>query len=267
MTGYRSNNLFQIILELSKVRITIAVAFTTVAGYVLAKGTIDTGVLLPVAGIFLLACGSSVLNHLQESRSDARMKRTRSRPLPAGKISKSGAVVIAALEILTGGLILFLAVGLIPLLLGIFALLWYNVVYTGLKRKTVHAVIPGSVIGAVPPLVGWVSGGGFLNDPDALPIALFFFIWQIPHFYLLALKYGEEYKAAGFPSLSSKYSDFQVRRMIFYWVTLTAIVSIFIPMFQITKSYLTFFAVGILSFRLVYQFLKPVLKQDMKYEW
>ena len=136
MTGYRSNNLFQIILELSKVRITIAVAFTTVAGYVLAKGTIDTGVLLPVAGIFLLACGSSVLNHLQESKADARMKRTRSRPLPAGKISKSGAVVIAALEILTGGLILFLAVGLIPLLLGIFALLWYNVVYTG--RAVLH---------------------------------------------------------------------------------------------------------------------------------
>ena len=266
MAGYRSNNLFQIVLELSKVRITVAVAFTTLAGYVLAKGTIDMGVLLPVAGIFLLACGSSVLNHLQERKADARMKRTRSRPLPAGKISRSGVVFIAAFEIFAGGLILFLAAGIIPLLLGIFALLWYNIVYTGLKSKTVHAVIPGSVIGSVPPLVGWVSGGGFLNDPGALIIALFFFIWQIPHFYLLAYKYGEEYEVAGFPSLSSKYSAFQVRRMIFYWVTLTAIISIFIPMFGITKSYLTLFAVGILSFRLVYQFLKPLLKPDMKYD-
>ena len=131
MPGYRSNNLFQIVLELSKVRITVAVAFTTLAGYVLAKGTIDMGVLLPVTGIFLLACGSSVLNHLQERKVDARMKRTRLRPLPAGKISKSGVIFIAVLEILAGGWILFLAVGMIPLLLGMFALLWYNIVYTG----------------------------------------------------------------------------------------------------------------------------------------
>ncbi len=266
MPGYRSNNLFQIILELSKVRITIAVAFTTLAGYVLAKGTIDTGVLLPVTGIFLLACGSSALNHLQERKSDAKMKRTGSRPLPAGKISKSGVIVTAVTEILAGGFILYLAVGMIPLLLGIFALLSYNIIYTILKSKTVHAVIPGSVIGAVPPLVGWVSGGGLLFDPDALIIALFFFLWQIPHFYLLAYKYSEDYQAAGFPSLTSKYSAFQVRRMIFYWVTLTAIVSMLIPMFEITKSYLTLFAIGILSFRLVYQFLKPLLKPEMEYD-
>lgn len=266
MSGYRSNNLFQIILELSKVRITIAVAFTTLAGYVLTKGTIDTGVLLPVTGIFLMACGSSALNHLQERISDARMKRTSSRPLPSGKVSKDGVIVTAAVEILAGGLVLFLSVGTTPLLLGFFALLWYNIVYTGLKRKTVHAVIPGSVIGAVPPMVGWVSGGGSMIDTKAIIMALFFFMWQIPHFYLLAYKYGEEYEAAGFPSLSSKYTPFRIRRMIFYWVIMTAIASMFIPMFEITKSYITLFAIGILSFRLVYQFLKPLLKQNMKYD-
>ncbi len=266
MTPYQSNNLFQIIMELSKVRITVAVAFTTLTGYVLASGTVDTGVLLPVAGIFLMACGSSALNHLQEIRSDAVMKRTRTRPLPAGKISKTGVIITAAVEATTGGIILFLSEGLVPLLLGIFALLWYNIVYTGLKRKTVHAVIPGSIIGAVPPLVGWVSGGGLLYDTDAFIVALFFFVWQIPHFYLLAYKYGKDYEAAGFPALSAKYDDFRVRRMIFYWVTLTAIASMFIPMFEVTRSYLTLFATGILSFRLVYQFLRPLLKPDMEYD-
>lgn len=266
MPGYKSNNLFQVILELSKVRITFAVAFTTLTGYVLAKGTIDAGVIIPVTGIFLLACGASALNHLQERHYDAKMKRTQYRPLPAGKISVPGVIIVALTEITTGGLILFTGAGILPLLLGMIALFWYNVVYTKLKRITVHAVIPGSVIGAIPPLVGWVSTGASPVNLNAIVLAFFFFIWQIPHFYLLAYKYGEDYEAAGFPSLFSIYSAFQAKRIIFYWVTITAITSMFIPMIGLTKSYITLFAIGILSFRLVYQFIKPIIKPEMIYE-
>ena len=266
MSGYKSSNLFQVILELSKVRITFAVAFTTLAGYVLAKGTIDKGVIFPVLGIFFLACGSSVINHIQERKFDIRMKRTSGRPIPSGKISVEGSLMIALIELITGSVLLYLFPGIQALILGIIALFWYNIIYTKLKKITVHAVIPGSVIGAIPPLVGWVSAGESLLNANAFIIALFFFVWQVPHFYLLAYKYAEDYTSAGFPSITKKYSSFQIRRIIFYWVTLTAVTAMFLPMFEVTTSYITLFAIGILSFRLVYQFIKPIMNQKLEYK-
>ena len=206
MTRYRSGSLLHIILELSKVKITIAVAFTTITGYILAARGYDLGFLLPTLGIFFLACGSSVINHLQERRTDALMSRTSGRPLPAHKISILHAVLIALAETLTGSAILFFIAGAEALLLGLFAMVWYNAVYTFLKRVTPNAVIPGSLIGSIPPLVGWVSAGGDLMTPQAGLLAMFFFIWQVPHFYLLALRYGHEYEKAGLPSIVSRWS-------------------------------------------------------------
>ena len=265
MTAYRSNTLLQVILELSKVRITIAVAFTTIAGYVLAKRTIDLDVIFPVIGIFFMACASSVINHLQERNSDSKMERTKNRPLPSGKIGLTGTMLVAIIEALTGSIILIAGPGILSFLLAFTALLWYNLVYTNLKKISVHAVIPGSVIGAIPPLVGWVAGGGSLADPHSWLMAFFFFVWQVPHFYLLAFKYSRDYGKAGFPSLSSKYSDFQVQKIIFYWVSATAISSMFIPMFEVTKSIITLLAIGILSIRLIYIFIKPVIKPESEY--
>ncbi len=265
MSGYKSQNLFQVIIELSKVKITFAVAFTTLAGYVLAKGTIDTGIIVPVFGIFFLACGSSVINHIQEKKSDTKMKRTSERPLPSGKITVKQAVIVASIEILAGASMLFFLVGFEAFILGITAMIWYNIVYTNLKKVTVHAVVPGSLIGAIPPMVGWVAAGSSLLSFQAFIIALFFFVWQVPHFYLLAYKYSNDYKSAGFPSLISKYSTFQVKRLIFYWITVTAITAMFIPMFRITTSYITLVAIGILSFRLVIIFIRPIMNQSIDF--
>ncbi len=265
MTAYRSNTLFQVFLELSKVRITVAVAFTTIAGYVLSKKTIDAGVIMPVAGIFFMACGASVINHLQERKSDRKMERTKNRPLPSGKVTVLMAVILAAAEVIAGSVLLLTGPGLVSFLLALFALIWYNAVYTNLKRYTVHAVIPGSLIGSVPPLVGWVSAGGSLLDPHAWIIAFFFFIWQVPHFYLLAMKYSKDYYLAGFPALSDKYSPYQSRRIVFYWVAATAICSMFIPMFGVTGSILTLLGIGVLSMRLIYLFIKPVMHPGWEY--
>ena len=95
-----------------------------------------------------------------------------------------GALILFVTEILSGSLILYLAANPLALLLGWLALVWYNLVYTFLKRITPHAVIPGSFIGAIPPLIGWVAAGGSLLDFRAWVLALFFFVWQVPHFYL-----------------------------------------------------------------------------------
>ncbi|MDO8896327.1 MAG: protoheme IX farnesyltransferase, partial [Bacteroidales bacterium] len=204
-----------LLAEISKIKITFAVALTTIAGYLLAKGSFDAGLILPTLGIFILACGSSALNHVQDSDRDRLMKRTSNRPIPSGRISRSGALIVAIILSVLGSLLIYLGSDFVGFQLGLLALIWYNGIYTPMKRKTAFAVIPGSVIGAIPPVVGWVAGGGELFSSQALILAFFFFIWQVPHFWLLMLKYGDEYVKAGYPSITQLYDEKQIRYITF----------------------------------------------------
>jgi protoheme IX farnesyltransferase len=232
------------LLELSKVRITFAVSLTTITGYVLASGQFDAGLILPTLGIFLLACGSSALNHYQEKDKDSLMERTKNRPIPSGRISANGALAVALLLSVSGSLLVYFGSGFLALQLALLALIWYNAIYTPLKKRTAFAVVPGSVIGALPPLVGWVAGGGSLADPRALIIAFFFFIWQVPHFWLLMLKFGKEYEKAGFPSLTSVYSEKQIKYTTFIWTMATGVTALMLPAFNIINS--TVIGIGLL---------------------
>ncbi|MBE0650505.1 MAG: protoheme IX farnesyltransferase [Bacteroidales bacterium] len=217
-------NFLSLLAELNKVRITIAVTLTTLAGYTLAHKQIDTGVILPLIGIFILACGSAALNQYQERDRDILMKRTQNRPIPSGKISPRSAAIIAFSEIIIGTIIIYVGSNPEAALLGFLAFVWYNLIYTPLKRKTAFAVIPGSVIGSLPPVVGWVAGGGALTDPKLLVLAFFFFISQVPHFWLLMLKYGQEYVDAGYPSITTALNQKQIKRVTFVWTVATALV-------------------------------------------
>jgi heme o synthase len=226
----------RILAELSKVKITFAVALTTIAGYLLASGQFDSGMILPTLGIFILACGSSALNHYQDSDRDRLMERTKNRPIPAGKISRNKTLLIAIVLSAFGSVLIYIGSDFVGFQLGLLALIWYNAIYTPMKRKTAFAVVPGSVIGAIPPLVGWVAGGGSIADPHAMILAFFFFIWQVPHFWLLMLRYGKEYEKAGYPSITSLYSDRQLRYITFLWTFATAISALMIPMFGLITS-------------------------------
>jgi protoheme IX farnesyltransferase len=221
----------KLLLDLSKVKITFAVSFTTIAGYILSKGSFDSGMILPTLGIFLLACGSSALNHYQDADRDKLMKRTANRPIPSGKISRTETLVFAIFFAALGSALIYIASGMLAMQLGILALIWYNGIYTPLKRKTAFAVIPGSVIGSIPPLVGWVAGGGELFTVQAGLLAFFFFIWQVPHFWLLMLKYGPEYTDAGYPSITQIYSEKSIRFMTFNWTFATAVAALMLPVF------------------------------------
>lgn len=218
--------MFKLLLDLNKVKITIAVTFTTFAGYVLAKNTVDWSVLIVLLGIFILACGSAALNHYQDSDKDAIMERTKNRPIPSGKISPKMVFVIAIVELVLGTVILYMGSNMLATQLGLLAFIWYNGIYTPLKKKTAFAVFPGSIIGALPPMVGWVAGGGSLSDPRLVILAFFFFIWQVPHFWLLMLKYGKEYQKAGYPSITDKIGTFQIKMATFVWVFATAVTAI-----------------------------------------
>jgi protoheme IX farnesyltransferase len=218
----------RIILELNKVKITFAVMLTTIAGYVLASHSLDTGLILPTLGIFILACGSAALNHYQDKDKDVLMERTRHRPIPSGKIDARWVFLLGLAEVVLGTYLIYIGSNFLAAQLGVLALVWYNFIYTPLKRKSAFAVIPGSIIGALPPMVGWVAGGGSISDPQLLILAFFFFIWQVPHFWLLMLKYGKEYENAGYPSITSMISKDQIKRATFMWTAATAVSALMI---------------------------------------
>lgn len=256
----------KIFFELTKIKITFAVMLTTIVGYALAANHLSYEMIVPVLGLFILAMGSAVLNQYQEFELDSKMDRTKYRPIPSGKISPFNALLLSISMIFIGSALLYLFSGFDALWLGLLALIWYNVIYTPMKRKTPFAVIPGSVIGALPPLVGWVAGGGNLLDPRALILAFFFFIWQVPHFWLLMIKYGEQYEEGGFPSLQRFYSEKHIRWVTFLWTVSTAISAMMLPAFKVIKSEVTAIGIVAISTWLIFSFIK-LLKFDEHIEF
>ncbi len=225
-----------LLLSLGKIRISLLVTLTAAAGYILATGQAGAPMLLPTVAVFLLAFGSCGLNQYQERAIDASMERTRGRVLPSKRLTPKAALTISLAEISLGSLLLLFAVNPLAFLLGLFAVFWYNGVYTYLKQKTAFAVIPGALIGAIPPAIGWVSGGGDLLDPGMWGIALFFYMWQAPHFWLLLFDFGKEYEAAGLPSVTKVFSTKQIKRILFIWLLSTGVSCLLIPLFGVGAS-------------------------------
>jgi protoheme IX farnesyltransferase len=224
-------NSLKIFLEIIKFRITVLVTFTTGLGYILAADNISFGLFYPITGIFLLACAASAFNHYQERETDSLMRRTMRRPIPSGRIEPQTVLVIAGVILLMGSVELLLTTNLLTLGIGLVTFLWYNGVYTPLKKKTAWAIIPGSLVGALPPIAGWTAAGGSLGDPRIFIIALYFFVWQIPHFWLLLMLYADDYRKGGFPTLNEIFTTAQLKRITFSWLAATVMIAVSIPMF------------------------------------
>lgn len=221
-----------IFLEFGKVRISSLATLTMIAGYLLARGGFSWELVVVTAGVFLLACGSSTLNQIQERDIDGFMDRTQDRPLPSQRVSLSYAIGLAVIAIVSGALIVLAASNVNAMVLGLIAVGWYNGVYTPLKRMTAFAAVPGGVVGAIPPIIGWVAAGGSALDPRILAVAFFFFMWQVPHFWLLLLfSCGEDYEKAGLPSMTRVFSHEQIARITFAWILGTAAACVLIPLF------------------------------------
>jgi len=176
-----------------------------------------------IAGVFLLACGASALNQYQERDADARMARTAARPIPAGRIRPSAALRFAIVLIALGDALLFLGDSWTAPLLGLAAVFWYNGVYTPLKVRSAFAAIPGALVGAIPPAIGWTAGGGGLGDPPLLALCFFFFMWQVPHCLVHLAAFGQEYEDIGRPCLTSVFTGRQLDRLTFQWLLATAV--------------------------------------------
>ena len=216
-------------LTLGKVTIAIPVALTGFLGYFMARSVLDLEVIYTIAGVFLLALGSGALNQVQERRTDALMKRTAGRPLPSGAISLQSALVFVILSSAAGTFFLLLTGSLTASALGLFTLAWYNLVYTPLKKRTAFAVLPGAVIGALPPLIGWTAAGGELLDMEILAVAFVLFMGQMPHYWLLLLKIGSEFEEAGLPSITSLLEAHQIRNLSYTWIAATGVSVLMLP--------------------------------------
>jgi protoheme IX farnesyltransferase len=210
------------VTELCKPRISIPVTLSAVAGFVLSSHGEMPGLISMAAGMLILTGGCSALNQYQERDIDAHMDRTRKRPIPSGKISPARALALSVIFIVAGIMLIAHAGGALAAMLGLAGAGIYNGMYTFLKKKTAFAVVPGALVGAIPPAVGWVSAGGAILNFRLGVLCFFFFIWQMPHFWLFLLRYGEEYERAGMPSLTRVFSKEQLKRIVFTWTLATA---------------------------------------------
>jgi protoheme IX farnesyltransferase len=190
-------------LELSKARIVMLVLITTAAGYLIGNtGPIDWMAFFhALFGTALVAAGTNALNQYVEREHDKKMKRTRLRPVPDGRISPRAALFFSAAIAILGTLYLGLATNWLTAGLGALTLASYIFVYTPMKRATNLCTIVGAVPGAIPPMMGWVAATGSI-DPGAWLLFAILFFWQMPHFMAISWIYREDYARGGFAMLA-----------------------------------------------------------------
>ncbi len=221
-------------LTLCRVPVALFTASATATGFLIAAPH-ARGLAQTAAAVFLLACGASALNQWQERDIDSRMERTRNRPLPAGRMTRRRALAVSVLAVLAG-LALLLTQGVTPAFFGAIAVLWYNFLYTPLKRRTAFAAVYGAPSGMIAPIIGWNAAGGSLGDPRILPLAMLFALWQVPHFWLLLLRESDAYGAAGLPSLTALLPRDRIARLIAVWTLAAASASLALPLFGLVRS-------------------------------
>jgi heme o synthase len=223
-------------LQLSKLTIMLPVSLTGFTGYFIYDPHLSVRIILLTLGILFMAISASALNQVQEAIPDGIMPRTRNRPVPAGRISKTDAIIFSGCSLVAGFLLIWFNGTAQAVLTGLFTIFWYNGVYTLSKRFTAFAVVPGALTGALPPLIGWLAAGGGIWDKHIIFLEFLFFIGQIPHFWLLILRYGKDYKLAGFPVIADVFKKDQINRLTFTWILTAVMAALFLPFFGIIRN-------------------------------
>jgi heme o synthase len=224
--GLRSLALVRDYISLTKPRIIALLLLTTVATMFVADpaGPADATILLTMLGGYLAAGGAGAINHYLDRDLDARMARTRGRPLVAGRIEPVHGLVFGIVLGASAFALFWFAVNPLSALLAMAGLLGYVFVYTlWLKPLTPQNIVIGGAAGAVPPLVGWAAATGGLSLHAVWPFAIVFF-WTPPHFWALSLLIKDDYADAGVPMLPVVRGEAETRRQIvIYSVVLVAV--------------------------------------------
>jgi len=185
-------------LALTKPRITLLILLCAGVGYWFGCGASFHPAILAHAllGTALLASGTSELNQWYEVESDAKMRRTRRRPLPAGRIKRRSGLVFGLLLSASGFADLWFGTNLLAAALGLFTVLSYLLIYTPLKQRSPACTTVGAIPGAMPPLIGYAAAGHGI-DAGGLALFLILFVWQFPHFDAIAWIYRDDYARGG----------------------------------------------------------------------
>jgi protoheme IX farnesyltransferase len=226
MTAIALPRHFNVYLDLCKPKVVALIVFTAMVGMALASPG-----LLPLQpfvfgtiGISLAAAGAAALNHVIDRRVDARMVRTRHRPLPTGAVDETNAVLFAIGLSVLSMLILTVFVNALTAILTFASLIGYAVIYTGwLKRATPQNIVIGGAAGAAPPVLGWTAVTGEVHA-YALILFLIIFAWTPPHFWALAIYRRQEYAGVGLPMLPVTHGvEFTRWQILFYTIMLVLV--------------------------------------------
>jgi protoheme IX farnesyltransferase len=189
-------------LALTKPRLNFLVVVTAAVGYYLGAGdNLELMKLVEaIVGTALVAGGAAALNQVYERGTDSLMRRTRTRPMAAQRLTSSEATIFGLALATIGMGVLAVSANPLAAFLALLTLISYNAVYTPMKRRSQMATLVGAVPGALPPIIGWAAARGTLTA-EAWALFAIVFVWQIPHFMAIAWLYRDDFGRAGFPLL------------------------------------------------------------------
>lgn len=212
---------------LTKPHLSLSIGFSAFFGSSLAVQSLSRNNLYIGFAIFILACGCSCLNNIQDRHLDRYFLRTKARALPQKRVSLEIASVLSSICILLPIALLFLYSPNIEAgILAIASVIFYNALYTPLKKNSIMAILPGVICGMLPVLIGYAAIGG-TGFPTHLVIAcVIFMAWQIPHTWLIILHYYPDYKKNKLPSFLDLFGPQTIKRLIFIWVVALSVMMV-----------------------------------------
>uniref|UniRef100_UPI00404B291E heme o synthase n=1 Tax=Gelidibacter sp. TaxID=2018083 RepID=UPI00404B291E len=218
--------------EITKIRLSVSVVFSSIAGYLLGAETVEvyTLILLAFGGYFMVGA-SNAYNQIIEKDLDALMNRTKNRPIPAGRMTVNTAFTIAIIFTILGIATLYI-INPKTAMYGAISIFLYTSVYTPLKTKTPLAVFAGAIPGAIPFMLGWVAARNEFGIEPGTLFAIQFF-WQFPHFWSIGWFLFDDYKKGGFFMLPTGERDKVTAQQIIIYTVWTLLISI-IPVFGVT---------------------------------
>jgi len=251
--------MYKIYSNLTKFGISIFVLLSALAGYLLSyRPELNLSVLhlfSLLIGTFLLSGGSLCLNQIQEVELDKKMNRTVLRPLASGQISKKTAWVICLSHLILGSALLYYS-SVLSMVLGLLVVILYNGFYTyWWKPKWVFAAIPGAIPGALPVTMGFAANDSNIFQKDSIYIFLISFLWQMPHFWALAIKYKDDYKGIDVPTLPVALGLPRTLYHMSLWTYSYGIVAMISP-FLITTSWFYLLLVLPMTIKMLIEFHK-----------
>jgi len=234
------------IVSLTKPRISALVAVLASTAFFFVKPVWDARLFGFAVSVCFLTMGASALNNFQDRKTDACFERTKFRSLPQGRLSERFAVVVwsALIAISVVGLTLFSLSPARAVICAMISVAFYNGVYTPLKRKTVLAIVPGSFVGTLPVLLGWLAADGALWSGLPWVLMIVTAVWQLPHFWLILLSHSSDYSRSNMPNMLRLFSIDQLRRLTMLWAAVFAVLTLFLPLFGLVGETLSMWILG-----------------------